>query len=118
MRKIVISLATVTIAISLVLMLTSCSGSLSGTYYAEGGSFSGVYFNKEPVVSIEFKSMGKAEIVTGGFSKITYVDCTYKINGNEISLRAKWNYTDEWEGTYSFSKSGNTIIINGHPFKK
>jgi hypothetical protein len=103
---------------TLVLALASCGGGLSGTYDAAGGSFSGVYFNGEPIISIEFKAMGDAEIVTGGWSMTTYEDGSYKVDGSQITLKAEWNYSDEWEGTYSFSESGNTITIDGHEFNK
>jgi hypothetical protein len=100
------------------LTLTSCGGGLSGTYDAVGGSMSGVYFSDEPIVSIEFKPMGDAEIMTGGFSITTYEDGSYKIDGNKITLKAEWNFADEWEGTYSFRESGNSLYINDHEFRK
>jgi hypothetical protein len=118
MKKIIANLAIAASIIALVLTLTSCGGGLSGTYRAAGGSFSGVNFNNEPIVSIEFKPMGDAEITTGGWTTNTYVDSSYRIAGNQITLKAEWNYMDKWEGSYSFSESGNTVTIDGHEFRK
>lgn len=120
MRKIITRLTAIAAIVALAFTLTSCGG-LSGTYAAEGGDFSGVYFNDEPIVSIEFKAFGDAEIVTGGWMTTTYEDGSYQIDGDQITLGAKWDYTGRWEGTYSYSEFYNdtaTIIIDGHPFIK
>jgi large exoprotein involved in heme utilization and adhesion len=118
MKRLIIGLSAIVALMALTLTLASCGGGLSGTYGAEGGNFSGVSFNEEPLVSVEFKAFGEAEIVTGGFSRTTYEDGSYKIDGNRITLKAEWNIADKWEGSYSYSQSGNTIEIDGHPFTK
>lgn len=119
MKKITIKLTVVAIVVALALTLISCSGGgLSGTYNAAGGSMSGVYFNNEPLVSVEFKPFDGAEITTGGWSTTTYEDGGYKLNGSQLTLKAEWNYTDKWEGTYEFRQSGNSIYIDGHEYVK
>lgn len=101
------------------LALTSCSGGIAGLYSSINSNSSGATFNGEIVTSIEFKSSGKAEIKTESLlSETTYVDASFKINGNEIVLNAKWNYTDKWEGTYTYSQAGDTISIDGYIYMK
>ncbi|MDR0627426.1 MAG: hypothetical protein LBG11_09275 [Bifidobacteriaceae bacterium] len=119
MKKTTAKFAAAVVIAVLGLTLTSCGGGgLSGTYNAAGGSLSGVYFNSEPITGVEFKSFGNAVITTGGFGTTTYEDGSYKVGDGQITLKAEWNFTDKWEGTYSFSESGNTITIDGHEFTK
>ena len=102
------------------LMLAACGGGLSGRYIYTGDKFAAAQFNNEPLVAVEFKSFGNAEIVTSGLSTTTYEDGSYKVDGDQITLKAKWNYSDKWEGTYSFSQSsdqfGDAIYIDGHKY--
>jgi hypothetical protein len=122
MKKMAYKLAAVAAAAALVLTLaftlTSCGGGLSGTYVSTGNAFDSAQFNSEPLVSVEFKSFGGAEIVTSGWSATTYQDGSYNVNGSRLTLKAEWNYTDEWEGSYSFRESGNSIYIDDHEYSK
>jgi len=103
------------------LMLAACGGGLSGTYVPTGGASdtSFAQFNNERLMSVEFKPFGNAEIVTFRVSTTTtttYTDGSYKVDGSRLTLKAEWNYSDEWEGTYSFSQSGDSIYIDGHRY--
>jgi len=115
LKKGVAKAAALTVVVAIALTLISCGG-LSGTYSARGGYAT---FNGEKMDSIEFKSFGNAEIVSEGYVMVTtYKDASYKINGDRITLKAEWDYTGKWEGTYSYSKSGNSIYIDGVEYSK
>ena len=116
--KRLVATAIVVALLGLTLSLTSCSGGLSGTYVSTGNAFNSAQFNNEPIVSIEFKSFGNAEIITSGWITTTYVDASYKVNGDSITLKAEWDYSGKWEGTYTFSQSGNIIYIDGFEYLK
>ncbi|MDR1634153.1 MAG: hypothetical protein LBS27_04380 [Bifidobacteriaceae bacterium] len=104
---------------ALALLLTSCGGGLSGTYSSTGAKSSSARFDGAELVSVEFKSFGKAVIETEGLvSRTTYEDGSYKINDNQITLKAEWNINDEWEGTYSFTQEGELIYIDGSEYSK
>jgi hypothetical protein len=118
MKRIIIKLTALSAIVALALALVSCGGGLSGRYVSTGSAFDSAQFNNEPLVSVEFKSFGDAEIITSGWSTTTYVDGSYKVNGGQLTLKAEWNYSDDWEGTYSFSQSGNSIYIDGHEYSK
>jgi opacity protein-like surface antigen len=117
-KRIIIKLAVLAAVAALAFTLASCGGGLSGTYVSTGNAFDSAQFNNEPLVSIEFESFGGAEIVTSGWSTTTYVDGSYKVDGSRITLKAEWDYTGKWEGSYSFSQSGNSIYIDGHEYRK
>jgi hypothetical protein len=117
-KKIIIKLVALAAAVALALTLGSCGGGLSGTYVSTGNAFDSAQFNNEPLVAVEFGSFGSAEITTSGWSSTTYVDGSYKVDGSRITLKAEWDYTGKWEGSYSFSQSGNSIYIDGHEYRK
>lgn len=113
---IIIKLTGLAVVILLALNLVACGG-LSGTYNSR--TMDGATFNNERLQSVEFKSFGDAEIITDSFySSTTYPDSSYKISGNTITLKAEWNYTDKWEGSYSYRESGNSIYIDGIEYSK
>ncbi|GHU64966.1 hypothetical protein AGMMS49983_11850 [Clostridia bacterium] len=113
------------IAVVIVIIAASASsGGLKGTYYAEY-PLNYVSFGDEGIQYIEFKSFGKAEIGTIGIfsGRTTYEDCTYKISGSSITLKAEWNTsayspTQKEQETYSFRESGNRISLEGVEYVK
>jgi hypothetical protein len=118
MRKVIIRLAALTAVAALALTLVSCGGWLSGTYVSTVNVLDSAQFNNEPLVSVELKPFGNAEIVTSGWSVTTYVDGSYKVDGSRITLKAEWDYTGTWEGSYSFSQSEGFIYLDGHEYRK
>jgi hypothetical protein len=117
MKKRIIRIAVLTVAVVFTLALASCGGGLSGTYVYGSYDADDIIptFNNEPIYGIEFKSFGNAEISAGNS---TYVDGSFKKSGDELTLKAVWNIADKWEGTYSFSQSGDTIYIDGWEYAK
>ncbi|MDR1421662.1 MAG: hypothetical protein LBI64_02215 [Coriobacteriales bacterium] len=117
MKRIVVRLTALSIIMALTLTLTSCSGGLSGTYYAYD-EVSATFYG-EKIDSITFESFGEAEMRTYGPAGLTtWKDCTYTLSngGSSITILAEWNYTDRHEETYSFSRSSDTIFIDGREF--
>lgn len=112
MKKAAKTVSLLLIVCTMVCLFTSCSKKLNGTYAAT--SEEGTVLNGSLTFDKDNNVKGELQLPVGG--KVS-LDGTYAIEDDEIK------FTYEVFGlnktlTYSFSKSGKSVIIDGSEFQK